>query len=69
MAKYEWAADGWHKSSFSRTGECVEVRLTAQHVQVRDSKQRQDTVLTFTLGEWRAFLAGVRNGEFELPGD
>lgn len=33
---------------------------------VRDSKNPGGAVLAFTTGEWRAFLAGVRNAEFDL---
>ncbi|GAA2773819.1 hypothetical protein GCM10020219_049930 [Nonomuraea dietziae] len=35
-------------------------------VMVRDSKNPGGAVLAFTTGEWRAFLAGVRNAEFDL---
>ncbi len=35
-------------------------------VAVRDSKDRQGPVLTFTPAEWRAFVVGVRSGEFDL---
>lgn len=31
---------------------------------LRDSKDPEGPVLAFTPGEWDAFLAGVRNGEF-----
>jgi len=58
----------WRKSSRSRRDECVEVRLRVDHVQVRDSKDQQGPVLSFTHAEWHAFLAGVRLGEFEVPG-
>jgi hypothetical protein len=35
---------------------------------VRDSKQQGGgPVLRFNAHEWEAFLAGVRNGEFEQP--
>ena len=33
----------------------------------RDSKDRDGPVLRFNAHEWEAFLAGVRNGEFEQP--
>jgi hypothetical protein len=33
---------------------------------VRDSKDPQGPVLLFTPDEWRAFVGGVRNGEFDL---
>ncbi|WP_433519999.1 DUF397 domain-containing protein [Nonomuraea sp. CA-143628] len=37
-------------------------------VAVRDSKDRGGPLLTFTPGEWRAFLGGVKDGEFDQPG-
>ena len=36
-------------------------------VAVRDSKDRDGPVLRYTPREWRAFIAGVKDGEFELP--
>lgn len=58
----------WRKSSRSKRDECVEVRLRADHVQVRDSKDRTGPVLSFTHAEWHAFLAGARLGEFDVSG-
>ena len=55
----------WRKSSASETGGCVEVALMEQSVVVRDSKDPSGPMLTFSLPEWVAFLAGVRNGEFD----
>jgi hypothetical protein len=60
-------ADGWYKSTASASGGCVEVRLTPEHVHVRDTKDKLGAILTFTHAEWQAFLAGVRLGEFDLP--
>src|SRR5690242_375741 len=59
----------WHKSTFSSdgSGNCVEVALLGETVLVRNSRHPGGVVLSFTLAEWGAFLAGVRNGEFELP--
>jgi uncharacterized protein DUF397 len=68
MASGDNATKGWHKSSASG-GECVEVRITAERVHVRDTKCRQDAVLAFTHDEWQAFLTGVRLGEFDVPTD
>lgn len=57
----------WHKSSRSGSeGQCTEVLYTGAEVLVRDSKDREGPVLTFTPGEWRAFLGGVHQGEFEI---
>jgi hypothetical protein len=57
----------WRKSSFSggNGGGCVEVAGNLPGiVAVRDSKDREGPALVFTPGEWRAFLDGVRAGEF-----
>jgi hypothetical protein len=61
--------EGWFKSSFSgpNGGSCVEVRfLPGGTVAVRDTKDRSQPALVFTTGEWVAFLAGARAGEFDL---
>ena len=46
---------------------CVEVATLERVVGVRDSKDRQGPFLVFRFDEWNAFLAGVRDGEFDLP--
>jgi hypothetical protein len=56
----------WRKSTFSGLNGCVEVALVAGRLAVRDSKDPQGPVLLFTPDEWRAFVGGVRNGEFDL---
>lgn len=61
------ATQDWRKSTRSNPGECVEINMADGRVHVRDSKDREGPMLTFTYGEWRAFLAGVHGGEFELP--
>lgn len=57
----------WRKSSHSGNNGCVEVATVGDRVAVRDSKDPEGGVLVFTAREWRAFLAGVRDGEFEAP--
>ncbi|WP_040695113.1 DUF397 domain-containing protein [Nocardia vinacea] len=59
----------WFKSSYSGSqNECVEISwLAGGHVGVRDSKNSTGPVLTFTPGEWDAFMAGVQDGEFNRP--
>ncbi|HEX6076861.1 MAG TPA: DUF397 domain-containing protein [Micromonosporaceae bacterium] len=57
----------WKKSSRSGTGACVEVRLTETgDVQVRDSKDPNGSVLTFTPAEWDAFVTGTKAGDFSF---
>ena len=58
-------AGRFHRSSFCGAGNCVEVGYGhGNTVLVRDSKDPNSPVLRFTAREWRAFLAGVANGEF-----
>jgi Domain of unknown function (DUF397) len=61
------ANNDWFKSSFSGSGDCVEVKFAAGTINVRDSKDPQGPVLTFNDKEWAAFLRGVDHHEFDLP--
>ncbi len=56
----------WIKSSLSyANAQCVEVAsLPGGAVGMRDSKNVNGPMLQFTLSEWQAFIAGIRNGEF-----
>jgi Domain of unknown function (DUF397) len=63
----------WKKSSYSNSfSNCVEVawRRSSHRaggtVLVRDSKDPDGPVLTFTSLAWDAFVQGVRAGEFGL---
>lgn len=60
----------WIKSSLSfSNGNCVEVtELPGGTVGVRNSRDPEGPVLRFTPGEWAAFLAGARRGEFDRFG-
>ncbi len=59
----------WAKSSYSNSfSNCVEVRADPSGaVAVRDSKDRSGPILTFTHGQWGAFLAGIKEGELGVP--
>jgi hypothetical protein len=67
MTEAGGSADGWHKSSRSESGACVEVRIDSSEVQVRHSGDRGGHVVTFSHPEWQAFLEGAALGEFDLP--
>jgi hypothetical protein len=57
----------WFKSTYSGGSDdnCVEVAFIKDGVAVRDSKDPAGGVLTYTLPEWAAFLAGVKAGQFD----
>jgi hypothetical protein len=63
--KVDLATATWHKSSHSGNNGCVEVAHGDDQIAVRDSKDPSGPILLFTPREWRAFLAGVRDGEFD----
>lgn len=60
----------WLGSSLSHAnGNCVQVAdLPDDVIGVRNSRhvEAEGPILMFTRGEWEAFVAGVKNGEFDL---
>jgi hypothetical protein len=59
----------WRKSSYSTSqgGGCVEIaQFPAAAIGVRDSKDPEGPNLLFTADEWRAFVAGMKAGQFDL---
>lgn len=55
----------FRKSSYSRIITwCVAVAVTPDGVAVRDTKDHRKKTLFFTHDEWKAFVAGVKKGEF-----
>jgi hypothetical protein len=64
------AGIAWQISSYSENGggSCVEVGPLPDgtgRVAVRHSHHPDGTVFVFSRSEWTAFLAGVKNGEFD----
>lgn len=57
----------WRKSSYShQETACVEFRRVDDGVEVRNSKRPDAGTIHYTDSEWQAFIAGVKNGEFDL---
>jgi hypothetical protein len=56
----------WRKAQASvNNGQCVELARTGGLIAIRDSKNPAGPVLMYTPAEWRAFLTGAKNGEFD----
>jgi Domain of unknown function (DUF397) len=56
----------WLKAqSSTANGQCVEIAAALGNIAVRDSKDPDGPVLVYTPSEFRAFLDGARNGEFD----
>ncbi len=67
----ELAKISWRKSSKSDNGggNCVEVGPLADgsgRVAVRHSRRPDGAVIVYTREEWQAFIAGVKEGEFDF---
>ena len=65
----------WLRSSFSANDTCcVEVKKIDDEILVRDSKflrnaendPNEQPMLAYTADEWKAFVAGVKAGEFDI---
>ncbi|GAA3602420.1 DUF397 domain-containing protein [Kineosporia mesophila] len=56
----------WIKSAKSaNSGECVEMRRHDGAIQIRDSKNPEGAVLSFTPGELDAWIDGAKKNEFD----
>jgi hypothetical protein len=58
-------AAGWRKSSRCETGHCVEVAWRGGAVAIRNSTAPDQRILV-DAEAWRAFVAGLRAGEFDI---
>ncbi len=54
------------KSSHSGDAGCVEIGIKDGCIAVRDSKNPEQGLLVFNDYEWKAFIQGVKQGEFDL---
>jgi Domain of unknown function (DUF397) len=56
----------WIKSTASAQGDsCVEVASVSGLVAVRDSQTPDRPALLYTPDEWRAFMVGAKQGQFD----
>jgi predicted secreted Zn-dependent protease len=56
----------WRMSSLCGNDGCVEVAISDNKALVRSSTDATAGYLAFDAAEWKAFLAGVRNHEFDI---
>jgi hypothetical protein len=61
MSILDSSVSKWRKSSFSESGNCVEVLTQGKSVLIRDTKRREDGLLSFSPPAWREFVQVVRN--------
>jgi hypothetical protein len=55
----------WQRAASCAGGSCVELAAFEGSVAVRDSKDPESPILTFTRDEWIAFADALRRGEFD----
>jgi hypothetical protein len=55
----------WRTSSFSAGGDCVSFADHGDHIAVRDSKDPDAGTLFLTRAEMRAWIQGVKAGEYD----
>jgi Domain of unknown function (DUF397) len=68
VADFEKLSIGWHRSTKSGSGNCVEVAVVGGLVLIRDSANPDGVVLRVSPMTWSAFLAGARTRDFDPRG-
>lgn len=56
----------WVRSRHCDTNSCVEAADLGSEVAIRNSQNPNGPVVLFTKEEWRAFVGGVRDGDFNF---
>lgn len=57
----------WRRSSACAAADCVEVAWASGTVMVRNSSAPAGSMVSYSREEWQAFVAGVKQGEFDQP--
>ena len=60
------SAPKWRKSSRCETGQCVEMARVDRDFALRSSVHPDRGTLVFDAAVWAGFVAGVKQGEFDL---
>jgi hypothetical protein len=56
----------WRRSTKCGIDACVEVAISGDKAYIRSRKGGAATYLVFDAEEWRSFLAGARDSEFDI---
>jgi hypothetical protein len=57
--------ENWKTSTKCESGQCVEVAITTDSIKIRNSNDHS-VVASFTIDEWKAFVLGAKDGEFDI---
>lgn len=68
MSQGSSAGGFWHRSSYSESGECVEVASVREAVVVRDSQNPSGPRVVFSVERWQAFLNALGGARGEGGG-
>lgn len=55
----------WRTALSCNGGTCVKVAAAEQMILIGDSKTPDGPILRYTAAEWREFVSGVKNGDFD----
>jgi hypothetical protein len=55
----------WRTARTCDAGACVQIAESGQMILVADSKAPQGPILSYTRTEFREFILGAKNGEFD----
>ncbi len=61
----EFSQVSWRVAQLCNGGACVRIAQSGDLVLVGDSKNPGGPVLAYSRDEWRAFVEGVRQGDFD----
>jgi hypothetical protein len=55
----------WHISKLCEGGACIAVGTLGESILIGRKEDREGSYATFTRNEWQAFVAGVKDGDFD----
>jgi hypothetical protein len=65
VLKFDTNGVPWYKAGRSGSDNCVEVAAIDGMIVIRNSREPDGPTLEYTRDEWRAFVDGARDGDFD----